>query len=122
MTTMTIRSLVWNRILRWAGLVCLATTLLLNSAVVRSVRAEDDASALMTVDPALVPHESPISEGPPAELGGPVAEERGADVIQLNMSGYNYDNYGLYDEKGRPVIAEPGTLSPAALNPTAKSR
>jgi len=116
-----IRSVLINKILRSVGLVCLAMSLLLMPAGVRSVRAEDGEKALMSVDPTLVAGEPSNVEGPAV---APVVEAAAADeavrpgsagtevqpgVIVLNTRGYNYG----------PL---PSELDPAALGQEAKTR
>ena len=90
-------------------------------AGVRTVRAEDGAQALMSVDPALVAKEPANVEGPPV---APVAEPTAPDeavrpgsagtevqpgVIVLNTRGYNYG-------------PSPSELDPAALGQESKTR
>ena len=95
-------------------------SLLLMPAGVRSVRAEDGAEALMSVDPTLEVSAPGNLEGPPV---APVVEPAAGDealrpgsagtevqhgVIVLNTRGYNYG-------------PSPSALDPAALGQEAKT-
>jgi hypothetical protein len=79
-------------------MACLGASLLLLPAGVRSVRADEGAEQLMSVDPTLVAGEPVISGDPPvapAHEPGTAAEahrpaDSGTDVIVLNTRGYNY--------------------------------
>jgi hypothetical protein len=107
----TIRSAVWNRLLISTGLFCLAMTLLLLPLGVQSVRAEDGAEALMSIDPTLAPIDlnadqpprvAPMIEADAALPPGMPGIEIQSGVIGLNTRGYNYG----------PMPAE---LDPAAI-------
>ncbi len=118
-----IRSVLWIRVWNLVGLVCLAMSLLLLPAGVRSVRAADGDEPLMSVDPSLLPNESAILNTPPAapvigaceakEVIRPhlrlVADESRIPFIVLNTGGYNYDSL-------------PSALDPAALRFESKTR
>ncbi len=119
---MTIRPVLWTRVLNSAGLVCLATSLLLLPAGVRSIRAADEAERPIRVDPTPVASESAISGNPPAaplkrageadQIPRPGSADRKAQagVIVLNTRGYNYG----------PTT--PGEQNPAAAGLESKQR
>ena len=79
------------------GLLCVVATLVLTSGV-NTVRAEDAAEALMSVDPALVLAREANRAEPPAPTAVPAEPE----VIILNTRGFNY---------GPP----PGEIDPSAI-------
>ncbi|MAG30372.1 MAG: hypothetical protein CL908_05685 [Deltaproteobacteria bacterium] len=104
----TVRKQIWNRIVTGVGSVCVVATLLLSSTGVRSVRAEGEDHALMSVDPALEVAPVPAAPSTPTAAGprpGRVATVDDAEnverpgisgievepgVIVLNTRGYNY--------------------------------
>jgi hypothetical protein len=99
---MTTRPVFWNRLLSSAGLICLAMTLLLLPAGVRSVRADDEAEGHVSTAPKHPAREpatsqkrvvAPVTRIDDAEEAlrrGSAGTEGQPGVIVLNTRGYNY--------------------------------
>ena len=100
---MMTRSALWNRFATSVGLLCLATTLALLPAGVRTVWAEPEGESLVSVDPLLEASETATAEQPPAApVDKPVVDSEDlrrpglssvqtrSGVVVLNTRGYNY--------------------------------
>jgi hypothetical protein len=110
----------WNRLLTFAGLFCLTATLLLLSAGVRTVRAEDGAQVSKSVNPTPTSSESDIVEPPPIAPMNPAGKVDEADrpgrprsevrpeFVPLNTRGYNYGPPPAAVAP-EPVLDEPST-------------
>lgn len=102
---MTTRLALWNRLWNVAGLICLATTLILLPAGVRIVRADDEAAGPASATPTLPPPSASEQGTPQKPVVAPVVEideaketlrrgsagaEGESGVIVLNTRGFNY--------------------------------
>lgn len=118
---MAIRSALWNRLSSSAGLICLAMTLLLWPAGVRSVRADDESKEAVSEDLALPPSRVATSEKSAVVL--PVTKVGDAqEMLRPDGAGsQDQDGVVVLNTRGFNYGPSPANLAPVAVGHESKT-